>query len=92
MVFGVNFDLDCCFTHRELILEHLRNLTVKHLAYNTFFFFELLENFVKVDRTIVEQLMVFLLDQIKVVEAKRGGGADNRLRGCFEKLEGVLKR
>ncbi|KAL5286260.1 MMS22L family protein [Megaselia abdita] len=77
---------------RNMIEEHLKNLTVKHLAYNTFFFFELLENFIKVEKRLVEDIMDFLLEQIVIVEGKRGGGHDNRIRNCFEKLKVAVKK
>lgn len=77
---------------RNMIREHLKNLIVKHLAYNTFFLFELLEHFIKVEKLLVEGIMDFLLEQIVIVEGKRGGGPDNRIRNCLEKLKVDLRK
>lgn len=74
-------------TLMELLCEHLRILTKKHLSFYTFFFFELLMKLCSISYEIIENIMPFLMDEICIVEAKRGAGEDNRIRGCLSKLK-----
>ncbi|XP_055921049.1 protein MMS22-like [Eupeodes corollae] len=75
---------------RSLIAEHLRIIAKRHLAYYTFFYFELLMKIVNICCPLVEDIMDYLLKEISIVEAKRGGGEDNRIRTCVEKLKGAI--
>ncbi|XP_055859184.1 protein MMS22-like [Episyrphus balteatus] len=75
---------------RSLIAEHMRIIAKRHLAYYTFFYFELLMKIVNICCPLVEDVMEYLLEEIAVVEAKRGGGEDNRIRTCVEKLKGAI--
>ncbi|XP_036338974.1 protein MMS22-like [Rhagoletis pomonella] len=76
---------------QALLAEHLRLLTKKHLAYYTFFFFELLQRLAQFTPETILQIMEFLLAEVRVVEQKRGAGEDNRMRGCLQKLQQCLK-
>lgn len=76
---------------QKLLAEHLRLLTKKHLAYYTFFFFELLQRLAQFTPDTIFQIMDFLLAEMHVVEQKRGAGEDNRMRGCLQKLQQTLK-
>ncbi|XP_050332656.1 protein MMS22-like [Bactrocera neohumeralis] len=76
---------------QQLLAEHLRLLTKKHLAYYTFFFFELLQRLAQFTPDTILQIMDFLLAEMRVVEQKRGAGEDNRMRGCLQKLQQTLK-
>ncbi|XP_011176948.2 protein MMS22-like [Zeugodacus cucurbitae] len=76
---------------QQLLAEHLRILTKKHLAYYTFFFFELLQRLAQFTPDTILQIMDFLLAELRVVEQKRGAGEDNRMRGCLQKLQQTLK-
>lgn len=75
---------------RSLIAEQLRIIAKRHLAYYTFFYFELLMKIVNISCPLVEDIMEYLLEEIVVVEEKRGGGEDNRIRACVEKLKGAI--
>ncbi|XP_055379869.1 protein MMS22-like [Condylostylus longicornis] len=75
---------------REIITEHLRIITVKHLSYYTFFLFDMLTQIVNICVDLVEPILGFLMEQIKVVEQKRGVGEDQRIRSCFQKLQGSI--
>ncbi|KAM7349018.1 protein MMS22-like isoform 2-T2 [Cochliomyia hominivorax] len=74
-------------TLKELLSEHLRILTKKHLSFYTFFFFELLMKLCSISYEIIEGILPFLMDEIRIVEAKRGAGEDNRIRSCLSKLQ-----
>ncbi|XP_053951880.1 protein MMS22-like [Anastrepha ludens] len=76
---------------QALLSEHLRLLTKKHLAYYTFFFFDLLQRFAQFTPETILQIMEFLVAEVRVVEQKRGAGEDNRMRGCLQKLQQSLK-
>ncbi|XP_004520431.1 protein MMS22-like [Ceratitis capitata] len=76
---------------QALLAEHLRLLTKKHLAYYTFFFFELLQRLAQFTPATILQVMDFLLAEVCVVEQKRGAGEDNRIRGCLQKLQQTLQ-
>ncbi|XP_073829155.1 protein MMS22-like [Musca autumnalis] len=72
---------------QELIREHLRILTKKHLSYCTFFYFELLTKLCSISWKVVDDILPFLMEEIQIVEQKRGGGEDNRIRSCLQKLQ-----
>ncbi|XP_005187651.1 protein MMS22-like isoform X1 [Musca domestica] len=72
---------------KDLIREHLRLLTKKHLSYYTFFYFELLTKLCSISYEVVEDILPFLMEEIQIVEQKRGAGEDNRIRGCLQKLQ-----
>ncbi|XP_013108570.1 protein MMS22-like [Stomoxys calcitrans] len=77
---------------KELIREHLRLLTKKHLSYYTFFYFDLLMKLCAISFETIEDIMPFLMDEIKIVEQKRGAGEDNRIRTCLQKLQLCIKQ
>ncbi|XP_061387100.1 protein MMS22-like [Musca vetustissima] len=76
---------------KELIREHLRLLTKKHLSYYTFFYFELLTKLSAISWQTVEDILPFLMEEIQVVEQKRGAGEDNRIRSCLQKLQQTIR-
>ncbi|XP_046803254.1 protein MMS22-like [Lucilia cuprina] len=72
---------------KDLFREHLRILCKKHLSFHTFFFFELLMKLCTISYALIEDIIPFLVDEIRIVEGKRGAGEDNRIRGCLSKLQ-----
>lgn len=76
---------------KDMIREHLRLLTKKHLSYYTFFYFELLTKLSAISYETVEDILPFLMDEIRVVEQKRGAGEDNRIRSCLQKLQQSIR-
>ncbi|XP_075156078.1 protein MMS22-like [Haematobia irritans] len=77
---------------KQLIREHLCLLTKKHLSYYTFFFFDLLMKLCTISYETIEGIMPFLMDEIKIVEQKRGAGEDNRIRSCLQKLQQSIRQ
>uniref|UniRef100_A0A1A9WVN0 Protein MMS22-like n=1 Tax=Glossina brevipalpis TaxID=37001 RepID=A0A1A9WVN0_9MUSC len=76
---------------KELFLEQLRTLTKKHLAYYTFFYFDLLMQLARISPELIANVMDYLLAEVMVVEQKRGVEADNRIRQCLFKLQQSIK-
>lgn len=72
---------------KDLLCEHIRILSKKHLSFHTFFFFELLMKLSTISYELVETIMPFLIDEVRVVETKRAAGEDNRMRGCLSQLQ-----
>ena len=74
-------------TLKNLLSEHIRILSKKYLSFHTFFLFELLMKLSTISYELIEDIMPFLMDEVRIVEAKRGVGEDNRIRGCLSKLQ-----
>lgn len=68
-----------CF-FREILIETLKVMAVKHLAYYTFFYFDMLTSVANLKYDLVIEIKSFLESQIAIVEEKRGGGEDQSLR------------
>ncbi|XP_037933573.1 protein MMS22-like isoform X2 [Teleopsis dalmanni] len=75
---------------KDLMTEYFRLIAKKHLAYYSFFYFELLMKFVPICVDVVDKVMNFLIVEVEIVEAKRGAGKDVRLRSCLNKLQRSL--
>uniref|UniRef100_A0A1B0BDJ3 Protein MMS22-like n=1 Tax=Glossina palpalis gambiensis TaxID=67801 RepID=A0A1B0BDJ3_9MUSC len=76
---------------KELFLQQLRTLTKKHLAYYTFFYFDLLMQLSQISPELIADIMDYLLAEIMIVEQKRGVDEDNRIRQCLLKLQQSVK-
>ncbi|KAG5880178.1 hypothetical protein JTB14_001668 [Gonioctena quinquepunctata] len=66
-------------------------ITVKHMAFNTINYFQLMMILAKFVPSDIKDLLVDVKQQVINVERLRGVGFDNNLRLQFEKLESALR-
>ena len=70
-------------SRRRVSERCLRDLIVRHLAFNSNRMFKLVEVISVLNADLVRRILPFLRDHVAITEAKRGTGIDSTLRSVF---------
>ncbi|KAH8396262.1 hypothetical protein KR222_006934 [Zaprionus bogoriensis] len=77
---------------RELCASDICALAEKHLAYCTYYYFQMLIKLAEQAPQLVQPLYGFVRDQAHQVEQKRGSGEDVGIRKCLQRLQQALQK
>lgn len=77
---------------RQLCAADIRALAEKHLAYCTYYYFQMLIKIAELAPQYIVPLYGFVRDQAHQVEQKRGSGEDVGIRKCLLRLQQVLQK
>lgn len=77
---------------RDLCATDIRSLAEKHLAYCTYYYFQMLIKLAELVPQLILPLYGFIRDQAHQVEQKRGSGEDVGIRKCLQRLQEVLQK